>query len=246
MNFHDAEELSVLAGEYVLGTLRGEERVRFEQEMARNEAVRREVHGWQDRLFSLNLIPEPLETSRALWPAIEQRLPAATGSTTSTAPRQAAQPGFWSRLSVWRWAGAGGFALAAALAALLLLRPEVTRLETHYVAVLQNPDGTSAGWVVDASDPREIRMIPLVDNTVTTNNAMEIWTKTESAAKPTSLGLLPTNAVTVIPASRLPALEGNQLFEVTLEPPTGSPTGGPTGPILYLGRTVSMPAKKTL
>jgi anti-sigma-K factor RskA len=37
---------------------------------------------------------------------------------------------------------------------------------------------------------------------------------------------------------RLPALQDNQLFEITLEPAAGSPIGRPTGPVLYIGRAV--------
>ena len=39
---------------------------------------------------------------------------------------------------------------------------------------------------------------------------------------------------------KLPALQPNQLFEITLEPPSGSPTGRPTGPIQYIGRAVKL------
>ena len=35
--------------------------------------------------------------------------------------------------------------------------------------------------------------------------------------------------------AKLPTAQRNQLFEITLEPATGSPTGRPTGPILYKG-----------
>jgi anti-sigma-K factor RskA len=35
----------------------------------------------------------------------------------------------------------------------------------------------------------------------------------------------------------LPGPGPDQLFEITLEPRTGSPTGRPTGPILYKGLT---------
>jgi anti-sigma-K factor RskA len=246
MNFQDDDELSATAGEYVLGTLRGEERDAFEREMASNFKVRREVYEWQDRLFSLNLVAKPAQTPATLWGRIEQRLPAFSQRDDARGASSAQPGGFWSRLNVWRWTGAAGFALAALLAAALVLRPTINTVETQYVAVLQSPDRGMAGWVVDASNPRELRMIPLVDNTLTTPNSMEIWTKAEGAARPTSLGLLPTNAVTIIPKDRLPTLEGNQLFEITLEPPNGSPTGGPTGPILFLGKTVSLPSKKTL
>ena len=35
----------------------------------------------------------------------------------------------------------------------------------------------------------------------------------------------------------LPAPRPDQLFEITLEPATGSPTGRPTGPVLFKGNT---------
>ena len=38
----------------------------------------------------------------------------------------------------------------------------------------------------------------------------------------------------------LPPLQPNQLFELTLEPPTGSPIGKPTGPIQFIGRAVKV------
>jgi anti-sigma-K factor RskA len=38
----------------------------------------------------------------------------------------------------------------------------------------------------------------------------------------------------------LPPVEEDQLFEITLEPATGSPTGKPTGPVLYIGKAVKV------
>jgi anti-sigma-K factor RskA len=43
-----------------------------------------------------------------------------------------------------------------------------------------------------------------------------------------------------IPLDKLPPLEPNQLFELTLEPATGSPIGKPTGPIQFIGRAVKV------
>ena len=42
------------------------------------------------------------------------------------------------------------------------------------------------------------------------------------------------------PLDKLPPLQPNQLFELTLEPPTGSPIGKPTGPIQFIGRAVKV------
>jgi hypothetical protein len=44
----------------------------------------------------------------------------------------------------------------------------------------------------------------------------------------------------MVPRAKLPALESEQLFEVTLEPQYGSPTGRPTGAILAVGRMVRL------
>lgn len=231
------DELSVRAGEYVLGTMTGEERTSFEREIANNLEVRREVYAWQDRLFSLNLLAEPAEDSATLWPAIERQL-----------GKRTARPPFWSRLSVWRWTGGLAFAAAAVLAVALalILRMGAALPEIRYVAVLLDPAGSTAGWVVDASDPGELRLIPLAPTPVPQAKALQFWTKAENADQPTSLGLLSANSVTVIPVDRLPTLEGNQLFEITLESEAGSPTGRPTGPILFLGRTVPMQTRKNL
>ena len=70
--------------------------------------------------------------------------------------------------------------------------------------------------------------------------ALQFWTKPEGAAGPTSLGLVEPGRVTTLPVSVLPAVGTQQLFELTLEPATGSPIGRPTGPILYVGRTLRL------
>ncbi|MDB5851339.1 MAG: polymerase subunit sigma-70, partial [Rhodoferax sp.] len=43
-----------------------------------------------------------------------------------------------------------------------------------------------------------------------------------------------------IPLDKLPPLQPNQLFELTLEPATGSPIDRPTGPIQFIGRAVKL------
>jgi anti-sigma-K factor RskA len=70
--------------------------------------------------------------------------------------------------------------------------------------------------------------------------ALQFWTKAEGAAGPTSLGLVRAGQVTELPVATLPTLEARQLFELTLEPETGSPIGRPTGPILFVGRSVRL------
>lgn len=55
-----------------------------------------------------------------------------------------------------------------------------------------------------------------------------------------SLGLVKPGQTIKIPRDKLPPLQPNQLFELTLEPVKGSPIGSPTGPIQFIGRAVKI------
>jgi anti-sigma-K factor RskA len=54
------------------------------------------------------------------------------------------------------------------------------------------------------------------------------------------LGLVQPGQRVEVPLDKLPPLENNQLFELTLEPRNGSTTGKPTGPIQFIGRAVKV------
>ena len=70
--------------------------------------------------------------------------------------------------------------------------------------------------------------------------ALQLWTKADGWSGPVSLGLVKPGQAVEVKLDKLPQVEPNQLFEITLEPRTGSPIGRPTGPILYIGRAVKM------
>ena len=55
-----------------------------------------------------------------------------------------------------------------------------------------------------------------------------------------SLGLVKPGQSLEVPLDKLPPLQPNQLFEITLEPYNGSPINRPTGPILFIGRAVKI------
>jgi anti-sigma-K factor RskA len=213
------------AAEYVLGLLSPAERAQVERDLERDFALRREVYYWQDRLFPMTRIPDPTEPSAALWPRIAKSL-----------RRDAPRAGWWASLALWRAVTAGAVAAAIVLGVRIATPPVQ---EGRYLAVLQD-DQKVAGWIVEAQAGGTVRLVPLANTPVPAQKAIQFWTKPQTAAAPTSLGLVPGDRATEIPAARLPALEPEQLFELTLEPETGSPTGRPTGPILFVGRAVAM------
>ena len=217
--------LDELASEYVLGTLPGEQRAEVEQRLPHDAALRAAVDAWEQRLLPLTALAEPVPPSAQLWPRIERHLGA------SPTP-------WWDRLAVWRGlAGAGMFA-SIALAALLLTRPP--SVEPTFVVVLVAPQNQAPGWVIQASNNQQIQLIPLGVMEVPADKALQFWTKGDGWQGPVSLGLVKPGQTLSVPLDKLPPLAPNQLFELTLEDPSGSPTGKPTGPIQAIGRAVKV------
>lgn len=242
------EDLHVLAGEYVLGTLPAAARRAAEQRLATDAALQRAVSDWEARLLPLTHLAEPVTPPAALWARIDTSLQAASATAaTATAARQVRQRAvvssterWWNHLGLWRALAGSGFAMAAVLAAVLVTRVAPVAAPPQFMVVLVAPQDKAPGWVVQASSPQQISLIPLGVMEVPADKALEFWTKADDWSGPVSLGLVKPGQPLQIPLDKLPPLQPNQLFELTLEPPTGSPIGKPTGPIQFIGRAVKV------
>ncbi len=111
----------------------------------------------------------------------------------------------------------------------------------RYLAMLQTPDKSATGWIVETVGTDAIRLVQVGDGAaIPEGKTMQFWTKPEGAKGPTSLGLVKPGQVVVVPVRQLPGLAERTLFELTLEPAGGSPYPKPSGPILYVGRAVKV------
>lgn len=219
--------LDELASEYVLGTLPAEQRAEVEQRLKHDIELRAVVDAWEQRLLPLTALAEPVPPSAQLWRRIER----------STANQPAGVP-WWNLLALWRGLAGAGLVTTLVLAALLLTRPPVA--DPTFVVVLVAPQNQAPGWVIQASHDQQIQLIPLVVMEVPSDKALQFWTKGDGWQAPVSLGLVKPGQTLSVPLDKLPPLTPNQLFELTLEDPRGSPTGKPTGPIQAIGRAVKV------
>ena len=73
----DPDRLDGLAAEYVLGTLRGPARARFERLIESDPALAQRVDAWAKRLDPLAEAAPAIEPPARSWTAIEQRIGAA-------------------------------------------------------------------------------------------------------------------------------------------------------------------------
>ena len=246
------EDIEQLASEYVLGTLPYTRRVEVERQMATDAPLRTAVQRWQEQLLPLATLAAPVEPSAQLWRRIESSLQAQVQSAAvvrnaAPSPRQAAvraaSPGWWASVSLWRGLACTGFAAAAVLAAVLVTRMgplPAGGAPAQYLVVLVAPGGNAPGWVVQASGAQQLSLIPVGAASLPSEKALQFWTKADNWTAPVSLGLVKPGETLRVPLDKLPPLQPNQLFELTLEPPGGSPTGKPTGPIQFIGRAVKV------
>lgn len=194
---------------------------------------------------------DPAESSRPATVAGAARAEAASGQgdvpTASATPTDAQDPaatlvpfsrpgaaragGRWNSVSLWRGAAAAASLVAAVALGTLLLAPKP---RPELVAVLLVEPG-KPGAVVEAFADGRVRLVPLQDLPVPAGRALQVWTLRDRAQGPISVGLMPRARTLPLDLGTLPETAPDQLFEITLEPETGSPTGRPTGPILMKG-----------
>ncbi|WP_296267881.1 anti-sigma factor [Pseudomonas sp. UBA6562] len=223
------DDLDQLAGEYVLGTLPGAQRAVVASRLDHDQPLREAVEAWQTRLQALDALAPPVTPRAAVWERIAR-------SVDGFAP-PAQTPRWWQRLVLWQGlAGAGAFTSALLAVMLWFSSPA----PTTYVVVLAAPSDRAAGWVVQASNTRALQLIPLETVQVPAGKVLQFWTKVDRWKAPVSLGLVQPGERAQVPVERLPPLEADQLFELTLEQAGGSPTGRPTGPIQFIGRAVKV------
>jgi len=233
------DAVDVLAGDYVLGTLSAATRREVEARMQREPALRAAVEAWEQRLHPLVALAEPVEPSPALWQRIEASVAAKPASRSAQAGTSS-RAGWWNNVSLWRGLAGAGFAAAALVAAVLVTQVQAPPA-TQFMVVLVAPQDKSPGWVIQtAAGSRQLSLTPLGRITVPSDKALQFWTKADGWSGPVSLGLVTPGQTLQVPLDKLPPLEANQLFELTLEPANGSPIDRPTGPIQFIGRAVKM------
>lgn len=232
------ENLHELAGEYVLGTLSAAEREALERRLAVESELQSAVDYWEARLLHLTDMVEPRTPSLRLWNRIQRTL---DESSRHTAPQGASRGNaWWDSLALWRGFAAAGMAATLVMAVWLLLSVSPAPPST-WLVVLATPQGLAPGWVMQANNQsREIELIPLGVTEVPPDKALQLWTKADTWQAPVSLGLVKPGEPVKIRLDDLPPLQPNQLFELTLEQPAGSPTGKPTGPIQFIGRAAKV------
>jgi anti-sigma-K factor RskA len=224
---HDQPQLiDALASEYVLGTLRGAARRRFERWQSAEWHVASRVHTWESRLIPLALGLPPLAPSPGVWTRIEERIRSADAPPATR--RAAARPALRAL--------AAGLLMCAVIAGGYVAWRMTQPLPLQTVATIKAEQGPIL-WSIELDAHRErLRAVALAAAATRPGHSFELWALPPGKGAPVSLGVLPGAGQlerTLSDAQRQ-ALAIAAQVAVSLEPPGGSPTGAPTGPVLYV------------
>lgn len=229
MNLFEGTLPDRLASEYVLGTLTGAARRRFETLMQAHPRLREAVADWEAHLLPMALSAPPIAPCDAVWARLRARLAedAAARRLPFTCARQPLA-GQVRQLRLWRAYGAVATLLATLLAFLLRLAPA----EAPLIVVLHATKGSELLVAGVSADRARLSIRPLQKVNLTQAQSLELWALHKKGA-PSSLGLISADGLTAVQKQTLP--KDTTGLAVTREPLGGSPHGVATGPILFVG-----------
>lgn len=234
MRYDNPELLQRLAAEYVIGTLQGGARRRFEKLLGTDEEARFQRDFWEQRLAEFGQVLSPLA------PPLGARVELLRLTATSIATANAAPVAVRRRRRPAAWTYAAGFATAASLVLAFLLgqrhaeRPEprlgkspvaVAVAEAPreawpiYAAEMRMP-ASDMGWLLSVTPDRERLIAVAAEDFFQSGRAeLQLWCVVPGE-DPVAIGVLPSekdaSATFEIPAS----VRGHSevTFAITLEP----------------------------
>ncbi len=245
-----------LAAEYVLGTLAGRARRRFEAWLKQDAALRITVNEWETRLTPMAAVIQEVLPPKRVWERVSAAIAPAAASTN------ASRPSLWHNLVFWRGFGLTAAGAAAALMVFVGVRPPeiVERIKVvekvieravpvadgtaahqpSYVAALKDGKGETMLMIYAGRKAGEM-WVKFMGTSMPVDASLELW-GLDLHGNPKSLGIVKAMGKNMI---KLPdiadkALGDYKKLAVSMEPMGGSTSGKPTGPVMYSGECMTV------
>lgn len=222
MRLGRSEHLDALCGEYLIGTLRGPARRRFERALRDEPFVASRLASWQNLMIPNPAEAQRMQPDRKVWQRISQEL----------SLHQYRTP-WHARLGLWR-----GWALAATAALAVWVGSTLVVVEPQLVEVATLSSGEGAGGVKVAMSPDHqwMEMTPSRAVQAAAGKSYEVWLVRQDGSAPLSMAVLAAlDGRVEVPAPLRALITRGDKLAVSVEPAGGSPTGAPTGPVILVG-----------
>ena len=212
--------LDALCGEYLLGTLRGATRHRFERALHDEPVVALRLAHWQ-RVFAPRYTPMmELQPTSGLWKRLERELDLARYRTL-----------WYRRIAFWR-----GWALAVTITLVMAVGVQTFRPAPEIptpveIASLEGKEAPRVSAVL-FRDGRTLELRAARPTLAGPARSYELWLL---PAEGGAISLAVLAARFALPPGQVERLRTGAKLAVTLEPAGGSPEGKATGPVILVG-----------
>ncbi|MES9860808.1 MAG: anti-sigma factor [Candidatus Thiodiazotropha sp. LLP2] len=217
---------NTLAGEYVLGTLEGQEREEFERKLHDDIRLQEEVDAWEQRFAPMLEGIDPVTPPDSVWEGVESRLTAVQGSQEESTATT-----IWDSLSFWRNLGMMAATLVLALGVVVMTGQPGTDMNSVLV-VMNDLDRT--GWVVAARPNHDFVNVSAVEPTqLPVGKVCQLWMEDQNGNLH-AVGVLPHGGRHEMPLPMMP--KAKNAFKVSVEEMEDMPTDKPKGEIVFEGK----------
>ncbi|MFZ6843062.1 anti-sigma factor [Undibacterium sp. RuTC16W] len=226
-----------LAAEYVLGTLRGGARRRFESWLNRDAHLQQVVRQWESNLLPMAEFAKKAQPSSSVWHALEKRLGLTSSSSSSLSERWAYWRNLREDLAFWRGLGMVSTTAAVVLVSVLMSKQPDQALPpaSNYVATLSDDKAQPIAVITGDTKRKQLVVRMVSAQNIAADKSLELWAVSKEG-KVKSLGLVADNGSITLPMPEYMNAEATPLLAVTLEPKGGSGNPDkPTGPIVFKG-----------
>jgi anti-sigma-K factor RskA len=215
--------LDALCGEYILGSLRGAARRRFERALREEPLVASRLADWQRMLLPRHGTQMEIKPASHIWNRLERELSLARYRTR-----------FFRRISFWRgWAAAATVGLVAAIG-INVLEVEPQAQPMREIARLEGTEITPVSAQL-MRDGHTLQLHALQPTHAGPAQSYELWLLPAEGGAISLAVLVSLDAHFVLPPGQVERLHKGAKLAVTLEPAGGSPTGKATGPVILIG-----------
>lgn len=225
MRLADKSLLDALCGEYLVGTLRGAARRRFERSLREEPQVAQRLRYWQGVVAPRYTKMIETQPSARIWDRLERELGLARYRTP-----------WHRRAGFWRgWAAAATAALVLAVG-VQLFRQEPRAPQVALIAELSGKDTASVVSAHLSNDGRTLVLHSSRPVIAGPAQSYELWLIPAEGGNPLSVAVLGSlDAQFAVPAAHVGRLRAGAQLAISNEPAGGSPTGQPTGAVILAG-----------
>jgi anti-sigma-K factor RskA len=229
---HNTRLQQKLAAEYVLGTLRGGARQRFQSWLKSDPHLQQIVREWEQHLMPMMEFSRKQVPTTQVWRNIEQQLKFSAVTSKNALFTFLESLNFWRSVSVVA-------TTALILLTVLVIKPlEPTIAPDMYVATLSDDKSQPIAVISSDVKNRQILLRFVSKPALAADKSLELWSISKEG-KIRSLGLVSdTSNQSVLRISLPPEVNNDtpQLLAISLEPKGGSSDKEkPSGPILFKG-----------